>query len=89
MGFEQVFSVAGGTAAWSEAGKPLDVADHDELAPRVIETEWAHAGGGRMARTRSPFSNSAPFPSTFSSPIVPERPPRSAMSRRQFQWRFA
>ena len=45
MGFEQVGSVSGGTAAWSEAGKPLDEGEHDEQGPRVIETEWAHAGG--------------------------------------------
>ena len=45
MGFEQIASVTGGTAAWIEAGKPLDRGDVDEQATRVIETEWAHAGG--------------------------------------------
>ncbi len=47
MGFEQIASVTGGTAAWIEAGKPLDRGDVDEQATRVIETEWAHAGGSQ------------------------------------------
>ena len=47
MGFEQVASVAGGTAAWAEAGKPLDRGDVDHQATRVIETEWVNAGGTR------------------------------------------
>ena len=45
MAFEQVATVAGGTAAWAEAGKALDRDDVDVRATRVIETEWAHAGG--------------------------------------------
>jgi thioredoxin 1 len=45
MGFEQVSSVAGGTAAWAEAGKPLGRGVVDDQATPVIETEWAHAGG--------------------------------------------
>jgi len=45
MGFEQVSSVAGGTAAWAEAGKPLGRGEVDAQATPVIETEWAHAGG--------------------------------------------
>jgi glyoxylase-like metal-dependent hydrolase (beta-lactamase superfamily II)/rhodanese-related sulfurtransferase len=49
MGFERVTSVAGGTAAWAEAGKPLDRGDVDEQAARVVETEWAHAGGASAA----------------------------------------
>jgi rhodanese-related sulfurtransferase len=49
IGFEQVASVAGGTAAWAETGKPLDRGDVDERATRVIETEWAHAGGTSAA----------------------------------------
>jgi rhodanese-related sulfurtransferase len=46
-GFTRVFSVPGGTAAWIDAGKPLDRGDVDDQATRVIETEWAHAGGSR------------------------------------------
>jgi rhodanese-related sulfurtransferase len=45
MGFEQVASVAGGTAAWAEGRKPLDRGDVDHQAMRVIQTEWANAGG--------------------------------------------
>ncbi len=45
MGFEQVARVAGGTAGWAEARKPLDRGDVDHQAMRVIETEWANAGG--------------------------------------------
>ena len=45
MGFAQVASVAGGTAAWAEDGKPLSQGEVDDQATRVIETEWAHAGG--------------------------------------------
>jgi glyoxylase-like metal-dependent hydrolase (beta-lactamase superfamily II)/rhodanese-related sulfurtransferase len=45
MAFEQVSTVAGGTAAWVEAGKALDRGDVDARPVRVIETEWAHAGG--------------------------------------------
>jgi 3-mercaptopyruvate sulfurtransferase SseA len=45
MGFAQVASVAGGTAAWAEAGNPLERGEVDDQATRVIETEWAHAGG--------------------------------------------
>ena len=49
MGFAQVASVAGGTAAWAEAGKPLGRGDVDDQATPVIETEWAHAGGSSAA----------------------------------------
>ena len=49
MEFPQVASVAGGTAAWAEAGKPLDRGEVDDQATRVIETEWAHAGGTSAA----------------------------------------
>ena len=44
-GFDQVVNVAGGTTAWAAAGLPLTQGDIDGDAPRVIETEWAHAGG--------------------------------------------
>ncbi|HEX5993081.1 MAG TPA: MBL fold metallo-hydrolase [Thermomicrobiales bacterium] len=47
MGFAQVASVAGGTAAWAEAGKPLGRGEVGDQAVRVVETEWAHAGGSR------------------------------------------
>jgi rhodanese-related sulfurtransferase len=44
MGFEQVASVKGGTAAWSAAGKPLVGEDAPLDEPRVAESEWTHAG---------------------------------------------
>lgn len=47
MGFAQVASVAGGTTAWAEAGKPLGRGEVGDQAVRVVETEWAHAGGSR------------------------------------------
>jgi rhodanese-related sulfurtransferase len=44
MGFEHVTNVAGGTAAWAEAGKPLSFAETDLERPRIVESEWVHAG---------------------------------------------
>jgi hydroxyacylglutathione hydrolase len=46
VGFVEVASVAGGTAAWVAAGNPVEEGEPSPYAPRVIETEWAHAGGG-------------------------------------------
>jgi 3-mercaptopyruvate sulfurtransferase SseA len=44
MGINQVASVKGGTAAWRKAGKAVAVGDTSVEEPRVIETEWTHAG---------------------------------------------
>jgi glyoxylase-like metal-dependent hydrolase (beta-lactamase superfamily II)/rhodanese-related sulfurtransferase len=44
QGFEDVVSVKGGTEAWRTAGKPLAQGDTRAEPPRVVETEWAHAG---------------------------------------------
>lgn len=44
IGYERVASVAGGTAAWREAGRPVDMGEADDAAPRVAESEWTHAG---------------------------------------------
>ena len=44
QGFEDVVSVKGGTEAWRAAGKPLAQGDARAEPPRVVETEWAHAG---------------------------------------------
>jgi rhodanese-related sulfurtransferase len=44
QGFEDVVSVKGGTQAWRAAGKPLDQGDARAAPPRVVETEWTHAG---------------------------------------------
>ena len=43
-GFEDVVSVKGGTEAWRAAGKPLAQGHDFAEAPRVVETEWTHAG---------------------------------------------
>jgi glyoxylase-like metal-dependent hydrolase (beta-lactamase superfamily II)/rhodanese-related sulfurtransferase len=43
-GFEDVVSVKGGTEAWRAAGKPLAPGDAGAEPPRVVESEWAHAG---------------------------------------------
>jgi rhodanese-related sulfurtransferase len=58
VGFTQVASVAGGTAAWVAAGKPLGRGEVDDRATRVIETEWAHAGGASAASTPGPRGGS-------------------------------
>jgi hydroxyacylglutathione hydrolase len=44
MGFVQVASIKGGTAAWSKAGKPLALNDAVAEKPRFTESEWTHAG---------------------------------------------
>jgi hypothetical protein len=48
MGFEQVASVPGGTSVWEAAGKPLAVGEAGGERPRVIESEWTHAGAGQV-----------------------------------------
>ena len=44
-GYESVASVRGGTGAWQAAGNPVEMGDLPADAPRIIESEWAHAGG--------------------------------------------
>lgn len=44
-GFTSVESVRGGTADWEAAGKELVLDDARGEKPRIVETEWAHAGG--------------------------------------------
>jgi glyoxylase-like metal-dependent hydrolase (beta-lactamase superfamily II)/rhodanese-related sulfurtransferase len=44
QGFEAVVSVKGGTEAWRAAGKPLAQGDARAAPPRVVDTEWTHAG---------------------------------------------
>jgi glyoxylase-like metal-dependent hydrolase (beta-lactamase superfamily II)/rhodanese-related sulfurtransferase len=44
MGYPQVTSVAGGTDAWDRAGRSLSVSDVQGDRPRIVESEWAHAG---------------------------------------------
>ncbi len=45
MGYERVVNVPGGTDAWRRAGKPIELGDTSLERPRIVETEWAHAGG--------------------------------------------
>ncbi len=44
MGINQVASVAGGTAAWRAAGRPLAMGDPTAERPRITESQWTHAG---------------------------------------------
>src|SRR5262249_17359401 len=44
VGFEQAASVGGGIVAWRAAGQPVDVGDAAGTGPRIVESEWAHAG---------------------------------------------
>ncbi len=44
VGFANVASVQGGTAAWQASGRPLDVGTVMTGEPRYVETAWAHAG---------------------------------------------
>lgn len=51
VGLEQVSSLKGGTEAWRAAGRPIE-ADTSVVAgtgPRVIESEWPHAGAASVA----------------------------------------
>ena len=50
-GFTNVANIAGGTAAWKAASKPLAASDAPGAAPRVAESEWAHAGATRVERS--------------------------------------
>jgi glyoxylase-like metal-dependent hydrolase (beta-lactamase superfamily II)/rhodanese-related sulfurtransferase len=43
-GFERVSSLRGGTDAWVRAGRPVEQSDEPHEGPRIVETEWAHAG---------------------------------------------
>jgi hydroxyacylglutathione hydrolase len=44
-GFNDVVSVSGGTSAWIDAGLATNYGEDLPSPPRIIETEWAHAGG--------------------------------------------
>jgi rhodanese-related sulfurtransferase len=45
-GFENVSSLAGGVNGWLKEGRAVEEEDIGVDGPRVIETEWAHAGAG-------------------------------------------
>jgi hydroxyacylglutathione hydrolase len=44
MGYAQVTNVCGGTAAWRQSGRRV-VTEEGRGKPRVVESEWTHAGG--------------------------------------------
>ena len=44
MGYDHLTNVRGGTAAWRKSGQRVDMAERREK-PRVVESEWTHAGG--------------------------------------------
>lgn len=48
QGIPNVLSLAGGTEDWRESGRPIETLGHHS-GPRVVETEWAHAGGSTPA----------------------------------------
>jgi rhodanese-related sulfurtransferase len=43
-GFRDVATVAGGTAAWFGAGRPMVTGEMPIKPPRVVESLWPHAG---------------------------------------------
>ena len=45
MGYDNVANVRGGTAAWRDSGNPVAVEESRVGEPRILESEWAHAGG--------------------------------------------
>lgn len=45
IGFSRVATVSGGTSAWSRAGQPLVTGEAPIKGPRIVESEWSHAGG--------------------------------------------
>lgn len=44
VGFADVASVEGGTAAWQAVGRPIEMAAVAAGGQRYVETDWAHAG---------------------------------------------
>ncbi|HEU4647725.1 MAG TPA: MBL fold metallo-hydrolase [Gemmatimonadales bacterium] len=45
-GWQDVATVTGGTAAWFGAGRPLVTGEIPVKPTQIVETMWAHAGGG-------------------------------------------
>lgn len=46
VGYADVVSVRGGTEAWQAAGHAVDSESSAGDGPRIVETEWMHAGSG-------------------------------------------
>jgi hydroxyacylglutathione hydrolase len=45
MGYAHVTNVRGGTAAWRKSGQRVVVTEEGRGKPRIVESEWTHAGG--------------------------------------------
>lgn len=45
-GFDNVFSLAGGVNGWLKDERAVEAGDVGSDGPKVVETEWAHAGAG-------------------------------------------
>jgi glyoxylase-like metal-dependent hydrolase (beta-lactamase superfamily II)/rhodanese-related sulfurtransferase len=58
QGFQQVGSVAGGTRAWREDGRPVVESENVAGPLRITDSEWAHAGAltTNTVETRVPTS---------------------------------
>lgn len=58
QGYQQVASVAGGTRAWHDEGRPVVVSENVAGPLRITDSEWAHAGAlaTNTAETRIPTS---------------------------------
>jgi glyoxylase-like metal-dependent hydrolase (beta-lactamase superfamily II)/rhodanese-related sulfurtransferase len=52
VGFADIASLKGGTAAWQKAGRPVEALSPMESQPgrNVVESPWAHAGGHPVPR---------------------------------------
>jgi rhodanese-related sulfurtransferase len=44
-GYTNIASMAGGTDAWIEAGKPVATGEVYDTAPNYVESLWSHGGG--------------------------------------------
>jgi len=44
QGYDHVATVAGGTAAWRAAGRPVEATAPESEPLRIADSEWAHAG---------------------------------------------
>ena len=52
-GFQDVVTVAGGTAAWVAAGRQVDATESVSGPLRIMDSEWAHAGALTTNTTES------------------------------------
>jgi hydroxyacylglutathione hydrolase len=52
-GFQDVATVAGGTAAWRAAGRPVEATEAASGPLRIMDSEWAHAGALTTNTTES------------------------------------